>query len=426
MRILVISDVPWRDDNSVGNTYSNIFKNGEDIEFANLYCKPGVVDTPLVKKYFQLTEKEIINSLLVRKKKVQQISHADLAVVEFNQTEQKFYDKLRSLRFRSFFLVRELIWKITNWRTEELHAFLDDYKPEVIFSFCLDSVYYLDLINYCRTYTKAKLVMFFADDVYSYKNALFLSSVHQYYIRKKIKNLVAVSELLYGATPQLCEEYEGFFNKSIKPLYKICEKISPVKTAINNPLKIVYAGNLIYGRWKTLELMAQAINDINKDDIRVQLNIYTTGLITNEMKQSLNINESSKLWGGISYEKVKKILRDADMVLHVESFDKKEIRKTRLSFSTKIVDCMQSGTCLLAIGPEEVASIKILKEYDIALVVLEKSKENIKKYLLKILENPQILSDTVKKMNQVSQRKHSLKFLKENLYIPLENLCKKR
>lgn len=422
MKILVISDVPWCDDNSVGNTYSNIFNDLQGAEFANLYCKSGKPSSKLVKKYFQITEKKMLLELIGKRKNEEESLNNTFEVL--NRKEQKLYDILRTLRFQSFFLIRELIWKLGRWKTKELNDFLDNYKPDIIFSFCLDSLYYANLVDYCRDYTKAKLVLFFADDVYSYinKNPLYITL--KYFTRKTIKKLASSSALLYGATPQLCDEYSIIFNKEITPLYKVCKEINRNKTVVQDPMKITYTGNLFYGRWETLALVAQAIKEINIDTIKVQLDIYTTGIVTKKMDRMLNIQGLSRILGAIPYEQVKQVLKDSDVVLHVESFDKKEVRKTRLSFSTKIVDCMQSGSCMLAVGPEKTASISLLKDYGIAQVVSENSLDKVKTSILRLIEDHSIIIRMVQKMNQVAIENHSINYLKTTLYADLGNLVR--
>jgi hypothetical protein len=81
------------------------------------------------------------------------------------------------------------------------------------------------------------------------------------------------------------------------------------------------------------------------------------------------------------------ILAKADIVLHAESFAKKEIRKTRLSFSTKIIDCMQSGSCLLAIGPESTASIRFLQGEGIAETIVTDDVSDIEARLLRLIQD---------------------------------------
>lgn len=426
MKILVISDVPWNEENSVGNTYNNIFKSMKNTEFANLYCKPGKPDSKLPTQYYQMTEKDIIRNLIVKKKsKDKNLYDTERkSSTVLNKKEQKIYDVFRSIRLQSFFIAREFIWKVGRWKTKELKYFLQDFKPDIIFSFCLDSIYYANIIDYCRRVTDAELVLFFADDVYMYKKRNPLYIVHQHFIRKKIKNLSYKCKLMYGATHKLCDEYSKILNTKLFPLYKICNELSEIKTVFNKPLQLTYTGNLFYGRWRVLALLSQAIKEINGDSVKLFLNIYTSGLYNEKIETVLNVDGASRLVGGIPYEEVKKVLRESDIVVHVESFEDREIKKTRLSFSTKIVDCIQSGSCLLAIGPNEVASISLLKEFNIAQVISDNTKKYIKDSLIAMLEDNRIMYETCVRMREYGLRNHSLDFLKINLYDKLEKLSK--
>ncbi|MCP3940413.1 MAG: glycosyltransferase family 4 protein [Desulfobacteraceae bacterium] len=424
MRILVISDVPWSDDNSVGNTYSNIFKNMKDVEFANLYCQSGTPTSELVKEYYQITEKDIIKNLFKKKSRRNNKTVEGNLSITFNKKEQKLYDILRSLRFQSFLLIREFIWKIGKWQTRELNNFIKNFNPDIIFTFCLESVYYINIVEYCKEISGAKLVQFFTDDVYSFKSQNPSYLIHKSCIRKTIRRSITKTDLTYGATRKLCEEYSRFLHTNIFPLYKICDTHKNTKTTFNNPLKITYTGNLFYGRWRVLALLAQAIKEINENGLKIVLNIYTTGLFSNRIQNALNVKGASMLLGGISYSEVKKVLSESDMVAHVESFENREIRKTHLSFSTKIVDCIQSGNCLLAIGPEKVESINLLNEHNIAQVILKNSKEEIKKKLTKILEQKKILTKTAERMREYGVNNHSEESLKCNLYNRLKAISK--
>lgn len=421
MKILVISDVPWNEDNSVGNTYSNIFKNMENAKFANLYCKPGTLKSKIPAAYYQITEKQLVQKLIgkiffINRKNKKINNNKENNFSTLNTIEQKLYDILRNCRFTFFFILREVVWKVGNWKTKDLDYFLKEFDPDVIFTFCLDSLYYSNIIDYCRVATKSSLILFFADDVYAYKSINPLNLAYQYLIRKKIKKLSGNCRLIYGATPKLCEEYSKILNSNLYPLYKICDEVPEIKTSHNNPLKFTYAGNLFYGRWQVLALLLKAIKEINKDSTKIILNIYTSGLVNNRMIKSLNVIGISKLAEGLPYDEIKEILKKSDMVVHVESFERSEIKKTRLSFSTKIVDCMQSGTPLLAIGPSEAASIDMLKTLDIAQVITCNDKEKIKSVLIKIIDNINILTETSQKMKQYVIDYHSQSNLKVNLY----------
>ena len=65
MRILMLSQYPWKKDNSFGNTYSSIFGKIEGIEIAHIYLMEGQPDNEeVVTHYYQIPEKEIMRSCL--------------------------------------------------------------------------------------------------------------------------------------------------------------------------------------------------------------------------------------------------------------------------------------------------------------------------------------------------------------------------
>ena len=68
IRVLVITHAPWRNDTSIGNSYSNIFAEMDDrIEFAQLYIRDGMPENCLVHQYFHISEKQLLKSILSRK-----------------------------------------------------------------------------------------------------------------------------------------------------------------------------------------------------------------------------------------------------------------------------------------------------------------------------------------------------------------------
>ena len=79
------------------------------------------------------------------------------------------------------------------------------------------------------------------------------------------------------------------------------------------------------------------------------------------------------------YDEVCIEMDHSDLVLFLESFERKSIQTTRLSFSTKIIDCMQSSASILAIGPLEIASIDYLAKNNLGYIIsdIEKLDEKL-------------------------------------------------
>ena len=88
-------------------------------------------------------------------------------------------------------------------------------------------------------------------------------------------------------------------------------------------------------------------------------------------------------------------MKNADIVLHVESFEEKQKELVKYSFSTKIIDCLQSGNVVLGIGPSNIASIEYLKKIDGAFVIDD--MDNIFDSISKILNEKNILNENAKK-----------------------------
>ena len=62
MRILVVSNIEWADDNAFGNTVSNWFSNLPDIEFASIYRRHSRPNNSTCKKYYSITLLSIIKN----------------------------------------------------------------------------------------------------------------------------------------------------------------------------------------------------------------------------------------------------------------------------------------------------------------------------------------------------------------------------
>jgi len=100
---------------------------------------------------------------------------------------------------------------------------------------------------------------------------------------------------------------------------------------------------------------------------------FDLDVYTNDSEESLKLPNCQQFGilfkGGISWPELQAKLVEGDFLLHLESFDSKNIKKTKLSLSTKIPEYLSSGTCVIAFGPENLASIKIFKEEAIGIAI---------------------------------------------------------
>ncbi len=124
------------------------------------------------------------------------------------------------------------------------------------------------------------------------------------------------------------------------------------------------------------------------------LDIYTTDSLTEEQKKLLNRNGCS-VKGALTLEQVNGVQKEADILVFVESLEKKFRNTARLSFSTKITDYLRSGKCIFAVGGKDIAPIDYFNRYDSAVTAI--SYEQISEKLMDLVYNPDLVLEYAKK-----------------------------
>ena len=108
-------------------------------------------------------------------------------------------------------------------------------------------------------------------------------------------------------------------------------------------------------------------------------------------------------------------------VIHTESFDEQMQHMVRFSVSTKIAESLMYGPCLLAYGPEGIASIDYLKEHNAAYVITD--QDDPETALRKFLNDRELRETILKNARALAQQNHDLSRNSELVYHTLQNLC---
>ena len=410
MRILVLSSTPWSDDNSFGNSFSNIFEGIPDIEVANIACRPGMPTSYLVKRYYQITEKSLIKNLLNK-------SFPSGMEIEINSEKKIDNSFSQNLKLRAFgskkrwqilFWMRDLIWAFGRWKTQSLKDFIDDFNPDIIFQPVYCSTYLNDIVNFIKKHTKVPMIGYISDDNYTLKQfslspLYWLSRIHT---RRKVKRTIEQCELLYVISQIQKQEYEKIFTPPCKILTKCADFSDERKPAFKEPgeiLKMVYAGNISGGRYDILAELAKAVEKLNVNSKKFQLDIYTLTPLSDKQKKCLS-TESVNLHSPVSYEEIREIQKNSDILLHCEGFSLKEKLAVHQSFSTKIVDYLETNRCIFAIGDDYCASIQYFIDNECGAVAT--NKEDIEKELFRLHNNCELLKEYAQKGWESGKKHH--------------------
>ncbi len=424
MRVMLISASPINMQTSIGNTFLNVLAGLDGVELFSIYTRSGFPDFKYIREALVVSEIGLIKSIISRDYIANKITKADTDSSD---------DRIKNSRLEGFAkkhssdvlrIAKNVVWKFTSWRKCGIKEFIKEVDPEIIFTlFCSDTEVN-DLILYTKMNSNAKLVLYAWDDNYSWckfsaNPVLWISKI---FSRRKMRKVFKLSSKMYVISDLQKQDYEKKFKKALTVLTKgaVFEKGIKINHSINTVLQLRYTGNIGNGRWKTLALIVDVLKKINKNEIKAQLQIYSATPITKKIRQALECDNISDFMGNVSSDKIPCIQNEADVLIHVESFEKKEKSLVRQSFSTKIVDYLAMAKCILAAGPADVASIDYLMKNDAAVVAT--SKNEIEDKLMMLIEHPDLIAQYGEKAWECGKRNHNIKEIQNGLMKDLERL----
>lgn len=418
MNIMMFSAAAWDNKNSVGNTFSNWFcgKEWENDNFSHFYVRKQYPCNEILANYYNLSAIDILKGILHGKIKGR-LFNSETAICyesELNKEhakEQENISKLHRNKNQIVYLMHELVWMSRVWINEEFKRFIKENSPDIFFAFSTNVFILSPVIDYLKKNTNCKIVLFIADDVYGMYSELIIP--RKIYSKRLFERCIKNADVLYAVSEEMSTLYANRFKRQVKTVYKGCDLSQDVKKNINSPIKMVYAGNLLWGRDDILHKLALELEEINKENIQIMLEIYTGATITPEMSEKLNVGVSSKIMGSKPYNQIKKIMHNADIVLHVESFEEPMKKIVKYSLSTKIMDCLQSGALIVGIGPAEVASIRYLSRIKGTIVIDDIRKISV--VLNDILSNQEDLLYNIQLIREYAEEHHEISRVQKKL-----------
>lgn len=371
-KILIVSRGVW-EDNSTSNTLTNLFYNYPSDKLSQIYIETKKPNTSHCHSFFQISEyalvKRIFNRKIVTGKRVDSNYEENKEIADKEANTMSY---VRSHRSMLFTLLREFLWSLNGWKTKELKDYIRQEAPDVIWLSGSPLILMNRIGEYIVKTTQKPYCVYEMDDVYSYKRAAWnpVKFLYRSSLRKHVRRLVKSASQLFVISPKMKKEYDAVFGTDSIVLTKGIDfsSVSYHLSEVHHPIQMVYMGKIIYDRISSLELIGRALDEINKDEKHIVLNIYTNNLIEGSRKENIIKNGNVVFKAPVSYSEVKDVIEHNDVVVFVESLNDKFKDTARLSFSTKITDYLASGKCIFAVGPDDIAPMEYFGENDAALV----------------------------------------------------------
>ena len=424
-KILVTSITVWRDDSPI-RTLPELFSCWDSERIAQIYTRAGVPSNSVCYRYFRIDENSVMKSILKRRTVTgsRVYNQGEISADEQARLDAENARYTVAHRRHSWLLTlcREAVWRLGKWKTKELDAFVEEFDPDVLFV-PVYPFYYMERIQtYLIKKYRKPVVCFLADDNYTYLpcGRNFFAYLHRFMLRGYVRRLMKYCDELFVMTPKAKEEYDGIFRLDSKLLTKAIDfsdlTFSP--KSVSDTIKMVYTGKLVIGRDKALAEIAKAVGNINRDKIRIELDIYAPDKPVGKAAEAFSV-PGCRLCDAVTKDKVADIQNNADIVIFAESLDKKYVNAARLSFSTKLTDYFSSGRCIFALGSKDIAPVDYLIKEDAAVVVTD--YKDIEAKLQMLCDNPELVAQYGKKAFDCGKRNHD----RENVYkLFKQTICK--
>ena len=423
-KVLIVSRGVW-DDAGTSSTLSNIFQNYDSEKLSQVYIETKKPNTRLCQSFFQISEFSLIKKLYKWRTKTGR--RVDATYVDNTDVARKEASTMQYVRrHRSFVynILREFLWHFDGWKSKELRAFIQEENPDVVWLTGSPLILMNRLSQYVVKQAGKPYCIFEMDDVYSYRNCGSnpFKYIYRFFLRRRVKKLMQGAGQVFVISPKMKNEFDALFGVDSIVLTKGIDFTNRTYTSSepSQPVNMVYAGQLIYGRMSTVEKLAAALDEINITGKRLVLSIYTATPIPEEVKVKITEKGSVILNAPVPYTKVEEIIRESDVVLFTETFEEKKKNIARLSFSTKITDYLAGGKCVLAIGPGDIAPMEYLQDNDAAITVTsEKEMPEKLEYLLK----PGVIEQYSRKAYECGKKNHDKGMIENVVFSKLKEIA---
>lgn len=423
-RVLIISHNCFSKTKNNGKTLMSIFEWWPDDKIAQLYFHNEFPDTSVCKDFFRITDESMLRNRKALSGERIKAGYREKTSAYNTHGKSSWIRKYRNLALFGF--LRNVLWSSGKWSSKNLWKWLDEFKPEEVFLVGGDSVFSYRIAQKISERFLSPLFLYYTDD---YITPRFTFDpfwwINLLWLRRSLKRTLKLVKKVFVIGEDMASEYEEKLGKTCIPImnsvdvekFNIIVESAENKRALDGVISFAYFGGLHLNRWKSLIRLGEAIKAVTeRGRISASLSIYSTSSPNKRMMSRIRELEPYVIFAGSVNEKeIVAEMMKFDVLVHAESFDRINRHKTRLSISTKIPEYLATGKPIIAIGPEEIASIKYLTRTGSAFVVNSLNVKVLEEAVLKIIADSSSKKGILKENIELARRNHSAKENREKV-----------
>lgn len=379
-KVLVISVNAFSRRSNNGKTAEAMFSSFPKDDISQLFFHYNGIsdcDFDYCNNYYCISEQDLLHGTKGKK-----VCSSDVSF-DITPTERHDYvNSVKKISVKRKNIIRDILWSTNFWKNKQLKGWLKSTDADAVFFVGGGYGCFHKIARYISNFLNVPLVTYFTDDYLLYPISRgVLEKFQTWRMKRFYKKTVEASDLLFCIGEKMAHEYSAYFGKPFYPIMNITDVIPYKQHETATPPVIAYFGGLHLNRWAMIAKFADAVKGL------AMVRVYTFSKMTAEMEQAFS-GAGVEYMGGLVGDALAQAMTACDYFLHVESDDLYNRRLTRLSVSTKLPEYLMYGKPIIGFGPEEVASMCMLSDNHIGMVISSDADvEAIRRSVMQLLSD---------------------------------------
>lgn len=335
---------------------------------------------------------------------------ADAASITVRNPQSKSY-----LRKTAKWIYTKLgVSDFTNIRlSNELKMFIDDFKPDIIFTALGD----IRRIRFSETvhayYPSAKLALYIVDD---WPDSRFygrwFEPIWRWKYSKAVQNIVNHSDVRLSICQKMSDVYARRYGATFLPFHNPVDleewwNIKSHPCYDSSVLSIIYVGKINRDTERQLIKLAECAETLSSEGRKIKFDIFSPSHIP----QRLHEFKHTEVKGSVTNATMPSLLKSYSLLFLTLGFSKETRNYVKLSMPTKLTEYLASETPILLYAPKEIALTEYLSENGAAYTCTDEGA--LDSALRTAMDNQMVRNSVVENARLLVSR-HDSKIVREN------------
>lgn len=300
----------------------------------------------------------------------------------------------------------EVILRLPSVNSRPLTDWIRRFAPQVVFTMggCAPI---LRLAARIAQSERVPLIPYFTDD---WVNCIYPSGPFHATLRRSFvhwfRRCLDLSTVRMTISDAMAREYHQRYGGRFETFMNLTERFETTPEPERACVRLCFIGSLSPNRWQPLRKIGMALARLRERGTLGELVIYSFPEDFRRFGKHFEGCEVIVAGGTAAPDEVRGLQLDANVLVHVESFDEVSQVLTRLSLSTKIPEYLMAGRCVLAFGPAEGASLRYVFDSGAGGAVSTDDEAVLCTELERLLTNPVLRREYAARARQTAVTRH--------------------